>query len=252
MARPRRRIGLLVVTGVVVLGLVGAYFIVDSMFRNFAQNRVKQEIESNLPAGVTGDIAVSIGGRSVIAQYLSGGFERIEIVAPRLGVNGASASVHLVATGVPVDLSKPVGDVRGSIEMNQESVNTLVAASGVPIGSAVDLGRGTVSYTGTVTVLGMPLGYRATARPDVTADSVVLRATAAELTTGAGALDLTGIVERLLGDRPVSICVAQYLPAGINLTGVTVTPNQVRLTVHAPELRLDSESLNTAGSCPTS
>ena len=61
MARRRRSIGWLVVGGMVVLGLVGAYFIVDTMLRTYAQNRVRQEIQANLPAGVAGDVAVSIG-----------------------------------------------------------------------------------------------------------------------------------------------------------------------------------------------
>ncbi len=251
MARRRRRIGWLVVGSVVVLGLVGAYFIVDSMLRTYAQNRVRQEIQANLPAGVAGDIAVSIGGQSVIWQYFSGRLDRIELAAPRLTVSGARASVHLVATGVPVDMSKPVGDVRGTLEMDQESINTLIALGGVPIGSALDLGEGTVSYTGTVMVFGIPVGYRATARPDVRDDSVILRPTDAEITTGIGAFNVTGVVERVLGDKPVRICVAKYLPVGIELTGVTVTPDRVRLGLHAGALTLDEASLSTTGSCPT-
>lgn len=252
MARKRRGIGLLVVASMVVLGLVGAYFIVDSMLRTYAQNRVRQEIQSNLPAGVSGNIAVSIGGQSVIAQYLSGSFDRIELTAPRLTVSGAEASVHVVATDVPVDMSKPVGDVRGTIEMDQESINVLVALAGVPIGSALDLGTGTVRYTGTVTVLGLPLEYQATAQPDVRADSVILKPTSVELNTGVGALNLTGIVERVLGDKPITLCVAQYVPSGVDLTGVDVTPDRVRLTLHADALVLTEDALNSTGSCPSS
>ncbi len=251
MARKRRGIGLFVVAGLLALGLIGAYFIADSMLRTYAQNRVRQEVQRNLPSGVAGAVAVSIGGQSVIAQYLSGSFERIELTAPRLTVNGAKASVRLVATGVPVDTSNPVGDVRGSIEMSQESVNLLVAQSGVPKGSTVDLGDGTVSYTGEVTVLGLPLAYRASARPDVRADSVILKPTAIELLTGAGAFNLTGLVERVLGDKPVTICVAQYMPKGVDLTDVKVRQDRVRLNIHAPSLKLDEASLNTTGSCPT-
>jgi hypothetical protein len=252
MTRRRRRIGWLVVSGLVVLGLVGAYFIVDSVLRTYAQNRVRQEIQAGLPEGVAGDIAVSIGGQSVIWQFFSGSFDRIELTAPRLKVAGAEAAVHLVATDVPLNTSKALGDVRGTIEMDKESINTLVAQAGVPIGSAVDLGDGRVSYTGDVTVFGMPLGYRATARPDVRGGSIILRPTDAEITTGIGAFNLTGVVERVLGDKPVTICVSRYLPAGIDLTGVTVTPDRVRLSLHASALKLDEASLSTTGSCPSS
>jgi len=249
VARRRRSIGWLVVAGIVVLGLVGAFFIVDSMLRTYAQNRVRQEIQAGLPEGVAGDVAVSIGGQSVIWQYLNGSLDRIELTAPRLTLGGAQASVHLIATGVPVNTSKPLGDVRGTIEMDKKAINTLVERAGVPIGSAVDLGDGRVSYTGEVTVFGMPLGYRATARADVRGGSIILRPTDAEITTGIGAFNLTGVVERVLGDKPVTICLSQYLPPGIDLTDVTVTPDRVRISLHAAGLKLDQASLSTTGSC---
>lgn len=252
MSRTSRSVGLLVVASLVALGLVGAYFLVDSMLRTYAQNRVRQDIISNLPDGVAGDLAVSIGGQSVIAQYLSGSFERVAIVAPRLRFNGAEASVHVVATDVPVDTAKPVGDVRGSVEMDQDSVNTLLSAAGVPLGSTVDLGDNTVSYTGTVSVVGIPLGYRATARPDVRPDAVTLKPVSARVTSDFGSLNLTSVVERLVGENPITVCVAQYLPAGVSLTSATVTPDRVRLTLHAPALKLDEASLSSRGTCPTS
>jgi hypothetical protein len=250
MAGKRRGAGLLVVVCLVVIGLVGAYFIADSLLRTYAQNRVRQEIVGNLPAGITGDIEVSIGGQSVIAQYLTGRFQHIDLRAPRLEVNGAEAFVHIVASDVPVDMSKPVGDVRGAIEIGQASLNTLVTAAGAPADSAVELGEGTVAYTGSLTVLGLPLGYRATAQPEASADSIALKPISAELTTGIGSLNLTPVVEHLLNGDPLTICVAEYIPAGVNLTGVNVHPDRVRFTLHAPDLKLDSASLNARGSCP--
>lgn len=249
MALTRRGIGALVVASLLVLGLVGAYFIVDSVLRSYAQNRVRQEITGNLPEGVTGDVTVSIGGFSVIAQYLAGSFDRVDLKAPALTAGGAQASVHLVATDVPVDTAKTVGDVRGAIEIGQDSLDTLLSNAALPGDPTVTLGDGSVSYTGTITVGRVPIGYSATATPEVAGDTVLLTPTKATVTTGFGSLDLGGLVERILGEEPLPICVAQYLPAGVDLTAVNVTPQRARITLHAPSLRLTEEALTTLGSC---
>jgi hypothetical protein len=249
MALTRRGIGALVIAGLIVLGLVGAYFIVDSVLRNYAQNRVRQEIVDNLPAGVTGDVAVSIGGFSLIAQYLSGSFDRVDLKAPDLRAGGAQASVHLVATDVPVDTTKTIGDVRGAIEIDQNSLDTLLSNAGIPGNPTVTLGNGEVSYTGTLAVLGFQVGYTATAAPEAAGDSVVLTPTDAEITTGIGNLNVSGLVQRVLGEEPIRVCVAQYLPVGVDLTGVDVTPQRARITLHAASLRLTEEGLSTLGSC---
>jgi hypothetical protein len=249
MALTRRRIGGLVIASLLVLGLVGAYFIVDSVLRDYAQNRVREEIANNVPAGVTGDVAVSIGGFSIIAQYLSGNFDRVDLKAPALRAGGAQASVHLVATDVPVDTTKAVGDLRGSIEIDQKSLNALLSSAGIQGNPTVTLGRGDLSYTGTLAVLGFQVGFTATAQPEAAGDSVVLTPTNAQITTGTGSLNVNGLVKRVLGQEPVRVCVAQYLPAGVQLTGVDVTPQRARVTLHAPDLRLTKEGLSTLGSC---
>jgi LmeA-like phospholipid-binding len=249
MALRRRGTRALVVSSLVVLGLVGAFFIVDGVIRNYAENRVRQEITSNLPAGVSSDVDVSVGGFSVIAQFLAGSFDRVELRSSNLVVNGARASVHLVVTDVPVDTAKPVGDVRGAFEIRQESLGLLLASANLAGDPTITLGKGDVSYTGTLAVLGLQVGYTATAVPKAAGDSVVLTPTNAQVTTGVGSLNVSGLVQRILGQEPLRVCVAQYLPAGLDLTGVDVTPQRARITVHADSLRLTEESLSTLGSC---
>ncbi|MCU1635209.1 MAG: hypothetical protein JWQ68_448 [Cryobacterium sp.] len=245
----KRGVGGLVAASVVLLALVGAYFIADSLLRGYAERRVKQEITSNLPDNVTGDPAVSLGGISVIAQYLSGRFERVEVRAPELRVDEAVVSVHLVATDVPVDTSRPVGSIRGTVDLGEDSVNALLTAAAVPGKPVLTLGNGEVTYIGSIAALGFPIEYRATAVPEAQGGSVVFRPTGAEVVTGVGSLDLSGMLQRILGQQPISICVAEYLPLGVELTGVDVTPERARITLHAPALVLSPDALRTLGSC---
>ena len=54
----RRGLGAFVVAGLVVLGLVAAFFVVDGGLRSYAEEQIEREIASNLPDTVTGDVAL--------------------------------------------------------------------------------------------------------------------------------------------------------------------------------------------------
>lgn len=249
MARKRKGLTALIVTGVTVLALVAAYFIVDAVLRNVGENRIKQEITANLPVGVTGDVSVSIGGMSVIAQYLSGTFDKVDLSAPALNVNGAEADVRIVAMDVPLDSDQTVGHVQGTVQIGQDALNTLIQTSPDAPDGEVVLGDNQISYTGETTVLGIPIGYEATATPEAAGPYVTFTPSGAKITTGLGTLDASSLVQTL-GKTPISVCVAQYLPNGLEVTGVNVTPEHARVTVAATNtLKLNSESLSTVGSC---
>ena len=247
----RRGLGAFIVTGLVVLGLVGAFFVIDGGLRGYAEQQVEREIAANLPETVTGKVAVSIGGLSVIGQYLGGSFDRVALVTDALVVDDVPASVHVVATDVPLKSSEPVGDLRGIIDLEPDALNTLLGQalpSDAPDAS-VELGVDEVSYSGSLEVLGFPLGYRATAIPTADTDALLLTPTGASVTSGAGSVDAGNLLSLVLGEEPVRVCVAQYLPEGVTLAGVTVTPERTRLTLQSSELTLSRQSLTTLGSC---
>ncbi len=249
--RRRRGMGLIIGASITVLGLVAAFFIVDSGVRSYAEGLIKQEISDNLPETVTGDVRVSISGISVIAQYLSGSFDRVALTAPELVVDGVPASVQVVATQVPVDQDKPVGDVRGIVDLDQAALNALLSSSqtaDAPDAKLV-LGDGEVGYTGSLSLLGFPIGYEATATPTAVADSLLFTPSSAKLTGGGGNLDAGELLSLIVGQQPIRVCVAQYLPEGVTLAGVNVTPERARITLESSSMLLNRKSLTTVGTC---
>jgi hypothetical protein len=226
--------------------LVVLYFVADGLVRTYAQNQVKVQIEQNFPEFVSGDVTVHIGGTSVIAQYLSGSFEQVTLDAPTLTVEGIPLSASVVANGVPVDLTKPVSDITGTITVSQSSVNSLLRLPGAT--GDLTLGDGTIKYDGTTEVLGLSIGYTVTVEPTAAGDSIHLQPTKAEVKAGGGNLDLS----RLLGavvSKPLSVCVAQYLPAGVQVDDVTVHPGEATIHLVAHDLVLSQSTLATKGSC---
>lgn len=246
--RPKRRVARVWITVVAIVVVLAALVVVaDVVARGIAERRFGEQIRMNLPEGVDGEVDVSIGGFSVIAQYVTGTMERVELSAPELIVQGAPVSVDVIATGVPVDLASPVASITGTISAGEETVNRLVSVPGV--NGAFTLGDGTVGYAGTVKLLGFSLDYSATARPTAAGDTVLLVPEDIELESGVGVVDVSVAVNRLLGDEPIAVCVAQYLPEGVQVNSIEISPGVATVVLAANGIKLDEQSLATTGTC---
>ena len=251
MAKTKRR-GLvpLIVVGVIVILLVVAFFIVDSGLRAFAQDRAEAEISDQMPASVTGDVTVAIGGTSVIAQFITGSFDKVELTAPQLTVDGVPASVHVIARDVSTNTAKAIGSLTATLDLDADAVNQLVKASGTaPADAVLTLGDGDVAYTGTVKLFQFDVGYTATADATAAGDNIIFTPTDATVTSGVGDIDATPLVDLILGQAPIGVCVASYLPQGVQLSDVDISPERARVTLESSTLRLTAQSLTTLGNC---
>lgn len=246
--RPSRAARVWITIVVIVLALVALVVVIDFVARGIAEQRVAEEIQANLPAGVDGDIDVSIEGFSVIAQYLSGTMEQVTLTAPDLDVDGTPADVTVVAQGVPVDLATPVRQLDAVIDIDESSLNRFVEGAGIEGG--LRLGDGTVAYDGELKVLGFAIDYTVTARPTAAGETVLLEPVGVEVGAGGGSLDVSGIVDRLLGEGPVEVCVADRLPEGVEVESIAVTPGSARVDLTAQGLTLDAATLQQTGTCP--
>lgn len=233
---------------VVIVVALGALLVVaDIVVRGIAQERFSEQIRSNLPEGVDGEVDVTIGGFSVIAQYLAGTMDRVELSAPELTVNGAPISVEVVGEGVPVDLASPVRSMSAVIEADQAAVNRLIAIPDVE--GDVTLGEGVVGYADTIEVFGLRLGYSVTARPTAAGDTVLLQPESVQVDAGGGGIDVSGLADRVVGDDPIAVCVAQYLPSGVMVNGIDIAGGMATVRLEAQGIMLDEASLATTGSC---
>lgn len=251
LAPQRRRrprwLRLLLAIGVPVVAIVVLLVVADSVIRAYAEQRVSAEIEKNLPADVSGQVSTHIGGFSVLQQYLSGSFDRVELDAPHLVVQGAPLNATIVATGVPTDFSKPIANATGTLSIGQTALNTLVKIPGAT--GDITLGSGTIGYDGRIDLLGLPVGYTVTATPKAAGKQVLLQPDKASLKTGAGSVNLGRLLEALTARGPFPVCAAQYLPDGVQVADIAVTPTEATVQLTASDFVLDQRFLNSKGSC---
>ena len=219
------------IVAAIVIAIAALCVVAEIIVRNVAEQQVAEEIERGLPEGVEGDVDVTFGGVSVIAQYLSGTMQEVSISAPEVTVLGSPIAVDVVAT----------------LSASEETVNRFVELQDIPGG--VSLGDGTVGYDGTVRLLGVPIDYSVTAEPEAAGDTVLLRPAGVEVAAGGGSIDVSGVVDRLLGGEPYPVCVAEYLPEGVEVNDVTVSPGELSVGIEASGVAYSVDTLETRGSC---
>jgi hypothetical protein len=247
-AAPQRRslrwlwwlIGIVVVLAVLVV-------VADIGLRAYAEGQAESEIESQLPDTVQGDVDVQIGGFSFLGQLISGSFGEVQLDAPALTVNGVPISAHVVARGVPTDLSQPVGDIEAAVSMDQDAVNDIVE---LPGDATLALDDGGVSYEGSVAFFGVEIGYRVTGEVTASGTDVVIQPKNATLTQGSNLVDLDlGPILGSLTKDPITVCVAQYLPQGAEVDSLEITAERATAHLTARDFVLSDDSLQNLGTC---
>ena len=104
--------------------LIGVFFVTDAVLRQVAQNVVREQIQNELPADVTAkDLSVKIDGFSVIAQFMAGRFDKVELSSSDVRIQGNPLTARVVAHGIPLDFNKPVQRVEGTMRISQDAVN---------------------------------------------------------------------------------------------------------------------------------
>jgi hypothetical protein len=254
-ARRRRRgpRGGTVVIWLLVLAVIGVGFafgarVVDQTVRGVAEDQAEQRIAEQLPGRVTGRVNVAIEGDWVILQLLRGTLDRVVLDGPNLQADGTPFQAHVVATGVPTDQERTVGRVVATVSMDEAPASALLAETA---GTPPDLrfGDGTLGYSGSTRVLGITFGYTVAATP-VLQDGSTIVITPAEVQLEAGRFQID-LAQTIQGIRDVTypVCVAQYLPAGVEVQDVTIADGRARMTVASTSVRLDRASLGVTGSC---
>jgi hypothetical protein len=252
--RPRKRKrlrGWIVALVIVLLAaalVVGGLFLAESITKGVATDAIAVAVESSLPATVDATVDVDIAGDWVLFQIFTGALDQVTLTSDDAMVDGSPADFQLVVTQVPLDLKQPVGNIDATVSLGPGSINELLTLPGND--PEVALGEDTVSYADSATVLGFTIGYLVNATLSPEGTDVLATPIAASVTSDVGSLDVSSVIERILGAQPVRICVADRLPVGVTISKIDVTPEAATLALTASDFTLNGESLRARGTCP--
>jgi hypothetical protein len=244
--RGGRRVLIAVVVVIVVLAILAV--IAEIVVRHVAEDEAEKRIESSLPAGTTGSMDVQLLGFSVILQLLHGSLADVRLTSHDLVVQNVPVAITARAADVPLAEGASTGPITAAFTVDQKALNSsklLRDASG-----DITLGRGTFSYDSSISILGLKLAYKLTARPSV-ADAgrqLVLTPTGAAISASNASIDVSSLLA-YLKTQPPKVCIAQQLPKTARLSRVDVVPGSVTFHLRSSGLPLSESALTSKGSC---
>lgn len=245
----RRRMHPALRWGIVALAIVVGLVVIDTGVRLIVQWRVAVAVEEALPSGVTADVDARVHGFSAIAQLATGSLEHLELRTDDLTVLGVTIAARVDGYGVSLgDGAVPtlsVEQLTGSLHVSQDAINRLVPIPGATGG--VTLGEDVVGYSTTLSILGLDLAVDIEATVRMEGERLVIQATKLDVVGGAVDFDAAELLENSV--IAVPICTAEYLPAGIHLSDVSVDPEGVTVSITANRVDLDETTLETRGTC---
>lgn len=245
-ARSRKGLRRTLIAVVVVVVVAALVWAADAVTRSIAEKRVADAVLTAAPE-LTWSPDVTISGALFLPQLVSGRLDAVTLSEDDARYGDVSFSTRAVARGVPVEEKGTIDEVRVKVGTDAHGLNAL-------LGSATDLGElslgeGTVTYSRTSRIFGTDVSYDVTAEPEADGDDLLLKPKDVSVTSDLGALDLTPVVQAVLGDDPVRVCMARYLPEELRIEDVSVSPERVVVSGSAEDVARDGSSLTKTGSC---
>ncbi|WP_091232196.1 DUF2993 domain-containing protein [Microbacterium sp. 3J1] len=247
-ARKRRRWPWVLLIVVVVLALlaVAAELIARAVLPGIVRSVVIEQLD--LPADQ--ELEVAADG-ILIPQLLGGSLDSLHLSTDSVTLEGITGAADVTATGVPLR-GGDLGGASGTIRIDESQFTALLADTDLPI-ETVTLEAPNATVGGSVTVLGISIPVSLTVTPGIAEGDLEL--TPVGLTIGGLEVDADQVGASLgsLGERLTEtqrICIADQLPAGILITGLTVQGSDAVIDVDVDGDIATDETLLEKGVCP--
>jgi hypothetical protein len=236
--------------GVAVIAVV-AWFAGEWIATQIVTSTVRQQVieQLALPADQQVDVTVQ---EPMIPQLVKGSIDDIVVSAPDAQVDSFTGDIAVHATGVPVRGKGDIGSATATVTMDQKQLQGLLSTvDGFPADS-VGLADPNVTMAKNVTFLGatIPLGIGLT--PSAKNGELVLspdyvKVAGAQLSAADVESRFGSAADAVIHDYPV--CIAKYLPAGMKLSQVAVTGDQLVAHFDIDGAIIHDKALQQKGTC---
>jgi len=250
--RPRRRLWPWLIAAIIVVVLaVVAWFAAEAIARGIVTQVVRDKIITTLRLPADQQIDVDLEG-AVIPQLIGGALSGIRIAADDVELDSFAGDVVVEAHDVPVNGEGPISGGRATVTLDEAQLQRLMSAvEDFPVESlGIEAPDITASVELSLFGAAVPVGLSLT--PSAAEGQLVLTPAAIQV---AGS-DITadelrrqfGILSNaVLRDWPV--CIAERLPAGLVLTDVAVSGDELRAGFDIADDILIDPALRADGTC---
>lgn len=250
--RKRRRVWPWIVALVIVVVLaVVAFFAAETIARDVVERTVKTEIAKRLSLPADHEVAVEVPGM-VIPQLIGGSLNEVTVSSQDVPVGQFEGDVTVTATEVPIQQGVDMGGATATVTLDEAQLKSLLSTiDGFPA-DTVALADPNVTMSTELQFFGatVPVGVALT--PSATDGDIVLTPETFEV---AGAeFDAAQLSQQFgsLADvivRVYTVCIAEYIPAGVTLTGVEVDGDTLVAEADVDGAIVTDSALQANGTC---
>lgn len=215
-----------IITAVIVIGLaVGAWFLAESIARGLVERTIRDQVVTQLALPADQEVSVDIDG-AVLPQLIGGRFDEISLASDDVVFGSLTGDIAITAEGVGFRDGVEAESAAATVTLDEAQLRALMATvDGFPAES-VGLAEPDVTMSMELSFFGVtfPIGVSLTPGASELGELVLtpsslqvagVDVTSDELKRQFGILSNTVL-------RDWTVCIAQYIPAGITLTSASV------------------------------
>lgn len=249
--RRRRRWPWIVALIVVVALAIGAWFAGDAIARSIVKQTIREQAITQLSLPADQQIDVELDG-AVLLGLIVGSLPEVRVASDDVPLGQLTADISVVAQDVPVHGGGDWSGAYATATLDQAQLEALLATlDGFPADTVeIDAPDVAVTFELNALVTKVPVGVALTPRAengDLVLSPASLRIADAEISAESIVQQFGALASTVVRDWDV--CIAQYLPAAVTLTGVRVDPDAVVADFEIDSAILRDASAQENGTC---
>jgi hypothetical protein len=247
----KRRWPWVVILVIVVVGAVVAWFAAEAAARDIVEKSIRNGVIEQLSLPADQEIDVEVPG-AIIPQLIRGRLDTVTIASEDVPLQGLVGDITVVADDVRVREPNGMSGATAQVILDEEQLRALMSNVNAFPADTLGLAEPNVTMTVELSVLGVGIPVAASLTPSAVEGELVLSPASLQVAGGEITADglreqFGGIADAVLRDWPV--CVAQYLPAGVVLTGAEVSGSELIADFDVDSGILTSNALQEPGVC---
>ena len=209
---------------IVALLAVAAWFAAEMIARQVVVGVVRDQVRTQLalPEDQQIDVVVT---EPVLPQLIAGTLTELRISSQDVSLGSVQGDMSVVAHGVPVRGSDDIAGAEGTLVLDEDQLRALMSSVQDFPADTLGLEAPNITASTELTIFGASVEVGAALTPSASDGDLVL--TPAALQLGGAEVSAAQLQDRFgrIADgvlRDWDVCVAEYLPAGVTLTSVSV------------------------------
>ena len=250
--KKRRSVWPWIIVLLVVAGLaIAAWFAGEWIARDVVTKTIREQVITQLSLPADQKIDVVVEG-AVLPQLIVGTLEDVTVSSDDVELGALTGDVTVHAQDIAIRGEAAAGAASATVVLDVEQVRGLLSTVEDFPAESVDLAEPNVTMATELRFFGLELPVGVALTPSAVEGDIVLTPAALQLAgneISAGALrdQFGGVADAVLRDW--TICIAEYLPAGVELADISVSGAQVVADVDIDGAIVSDASLQEPGVC---